>query len=268
MDEHLRLGAFLRSRRARIRPEHVGLSATSTRRVAGLRREEIADRAGLSLDYYIRLEQGRERHPSTLTLDALARALGLSDQERRHLHALVRPPRVEVEQQPETVRRSVRRMLELLRDSPSFVLGRNLDILAWTPAGAALLGEPEERNLLRLVFLDARSRELCRDWDAVATQLTAWLRRASARRTCQPDLCRLVDELSESAEFIALWDRHEVAAARHGTHVFDHPHTGLLLLAYDALALDHHQILLTYTATDEPAQAGLARLRELHAVPA
>jgi transcriptional regulator with XRE-family HTH domain len=261
MDEHLRLGRFLRARRARVTPTQVGLPATGHRRVAGLRREELAGMAGVSLDYYTRLEQGRETRPSPLVLDALARPLRLSAQERRHLHALVGPPRLSGADGPEEILPSVRRLLDMLADTPAFVLGRHADILDWTPIGAALLGAPEERNVLRLVFLDPRARALCPDWDAVAVQLVAWLRTIAARRDCRPGICRLVDDLQRSPAFVRLWERHDVAVRSHGAQTFDHPEAGRLLLTYDAMALGGHQTLLAYTPADGSARAALERLR-------
>jgi transcriptional regulator with XRE-family HTH domain len=265
MDNEMDLADFLRTRRARVAPAEIGLHHAGRRRVPGLRREELAGLAGVSTDYYVRLEQGRETRPSPLVLDAIARALALDDQERQHLHALVRPPQRRVDDGAERVLPSVGRLLDMLDEAPALVLGRHLDILAWNPLGAALLGEPEERNLLRLVFLDDRSRALCPDWDAVAAQLVAWLRTIATRRECLNDLCVLVDDLKAgSPEFERLWARHDVVVKPHGAQTFDHPEAGRLLLTYDALALGNHQTLLTYTAADG---AALEPLLELAASP-
>src|SRR4051812_23564697 len=171
------LGDFLRARRSRLRPRDVGLEPGGRREVAGLRREELALLSGLSTDYYQRMEQGREVRPSDDVLDALAGALGLDDEERRHLftlaHAARRPVPARMDRGPERVPESTRRLLRVM-DTPAVVLGRPLALLAWTPRGEALLGDrgdypPHRLNMLLLMFDDPLTRErTCPHWERQA----------------------------------------------------------------------------------------------------
>lgn len=161
MDRHATLGEFLRSRRARLRPEDVGMQPLPTRRrVPGLRREELAQLAGVSVDYYVRLEQGRGSHVSDAVLDAVANALRLADDERAHLRDLARPRRAARRPAPpRQVRPQLRQLLTAMSDVPAFVVGRRTDVLAWNALGAALIADfpalpPRERNFARLVLLD------------------------------------------------------------------------------------------------------------------
>jgi len=167
------LSDFLRSRRARLRPEDVGLPDYGRRRVPGLRREELAQLAGVSVDYYVRLEQGRDIHPSDSVLDAIAGALRLSDDERAHLFALVRPRRRPRRRVPQRVRPGVQRLLDSA-GVPAFVLGRRMDVLAANALANALI--PGTHNMLRHVFLDEASRLLYPEWDAIAAETVAYLR--------------------------------------------------------------------------------------------
>lgn len=270
MDEGTELGDFLRNRRAAVPPARVGIADDGRRRVPGLRREELADLAGLSLDYYVRLEQGRETNPSSSVLDALAVALRLGEDERLHLHALVRAPlRRRPSPGPERVRPSVRALVDALDagGAGAIVVGRQFDLLAVNPVAGALIGiEPAraaEHNLLRLVFLDPRARTLLLDWDDVAAGAVAWLRRVAAVRMCEERMCELVDELNASSPtFARLHAAHDVRAASRGAQVLDHPALGQLALAYDVLSLGDGQALLTLTAADAPARAALAGLAQ------
>jgi transcriptional regulator with XRE-family HTH domain len=165
VDKRRELGEFLRSRRARLQPESVGLSSYGRRRVPGLRREELAQLAGVSVDYYVRLEQGRAGQPSNEVLDAIARALGLDDDELAHLHDLARPTgRRRRPPRPEHVRPEVQRLLDALDGVPAVIFGRRMDILAWNRLAAALWVDfgslPHgQRNVARQVFLDESSRQ-------------------------------------------------------------------------------------------------------------
>ncbi|MEV4613259.1 helix-turn-helix transcriptional regulator [Kitasatospora sp. NPDC049258] len=256
------LGAFLRTRRARLRPEDVALrDFGGRRRVAGLRREEIAQLAGVSVDYYTRMEQGRVPNPSAAVLDALARALRLDEEETRHLHRLAqlrpaarRPPRARPEQQQ--VRPMLRVLLAELRDIPALVMGRRMDVLAWNAAAVALLGDyaarpPAERNIARITFLDPASRALYADWAACARENVAYLHLEAGRHPDDPQLTQLIGELSvKSEEFRRWWAEHPVQDKTTGVKRFHHPVVGGLELDYETLraADDSGQALITYAA--------------------
>ncbi|GAB7185803.1 helix-turn-helix transcriptional regulator [Kitasatospora sp. Ki12] len=252
------LSEFLRTRRARLRPEDVDLpDYGGRRRVAGLRREELAHLAGVSVDYYTRLEQGRVGNPSQTVLDAVARALRLAPDESGHLHRLARPAprprrRPAVRQQP---RPSLLRLLDQLHDTPALVMGHRMDVLAWNRAATALFGDygalpAEERNIARITFLDPSSRELYADWASCARENAAFLHLEAGRRPDDPLLAELVGQLClRSEEFHHFWAEHPVADKTSGRKVFRHPVAGTLDLAYDTLrpADDPGQALVTYT---------------------
>jgi transcriptional regulator with XRE-family HTH domain len=240
--------------------------------VPGLRREELARLADVSVDYYVRLEQGRAGQPSEGVLDALGRALRLDDTERAHLHELSRPVRRRRrEPLPERVGREVRRLIEGLAGVAAMVVGRRTDVLAWNALAAKLLADwgalpPEQRNVARHVFLDEAARELCLDWEEGAQATVAWLRFAAGRHPDDPALSELISELSmKSDEFRRWWPRHDVDEKTHATKRFMHPIVGRLALAYETLALtgDGDQVLLVYTA--EPGSGSETALRLLDA---
>ncbi|MEU9077736.1 helix-turn-helix transcriptional regulator [Kitasatospora sp. NPDC048538] len=254
------LSEFLRTRRGQLRPEDVDLpDYGGRRRVAGLRREELAHLAGVSVDYYTRLEQGRVGNPSEAVLDAVARALRLAPDEAGHLHRLARPagrtarPRRTARQQP---RPSLLRLLEQLDHTPALVMGHRMDVLAWNRAAVALLGDyaalaPEDRNIARITFLDPASRELYANWETCSRENVAFLHLEAGRRPDDPGLAELVGQLSlRSEEFRRLWAEHPVADKTSGRKVFQHPVVGPLDLVYDTLrpADDPGQALITYTA--------------------
>jgi len=196
------LGAFLRARRARLDPLEQGLPTVRARRTPGLRREEVAQLAGVSVDYYTRLEQGRDLRPSTAVLNALARALQLTTTEREHLFRLDRtgpaPARVAG---PERVRPSTRRILERVSPNPALLFGRRLDVLAWNRAAATLITDfaavpVAHRNIVWLVFLDPAVRAVYPEWESVAREALAFLRGAAGRYPNDPAIASLVGELS------------------------------------------------------------------------
>ncbi|MEU9149850.1 helix-turn-helix transcriptional regulator [Streptomyces sp. NPDC048417] len=241
-DPRRELAEFLRTRRTRLRPQDVGLEPGPRRRVAGLRREELALLAGVSSDYYQRMEQGRDVRPSEQVLDALARALSFSAEETRHLHSLAaaartpaRPPRSrEPEEVPETTKRLLRTM-----PSPALVVGRFLDVLAWNPLGGVLLGEftrqpQRERNLLAL-FLHPEADRACPNRAATVAELIGMLRTQVAADPGHPRAVELVGELAvRSDEFAALWALHNVAEPTCGQMRLNHPQVGELNLDWDA----------------------------------
>lgn len=276
------LGDFLQSRRARIQPADAGLREYGRRRVPGLRREEVAQLAGVSVDYYIRLEQGRGPNVSDAVLDAVARALRLTDPERVHLYALARPATAGQPSGADTDHdRTVRPGMRVLLDSvtaPAFVLGRRMTVLAWNDMADKVSGFsslPEaERNQARYLFLEPAAPTFYPDWEIVANETVAFLRRDAGLHPGDPELIALVDELSRrSAQFLRMWSAHPVREKTFGIKRINHPIAGLLELGYETLTLpaDLDQLLVIYTAAPGSAAArGLARLADdsgLRAVP-
>jgi transcriptional regulator with XRE-family HTH domain len=261
MVERTALGDFLRARRAGVRPADVGLPAgTGLRRTPGLRREELATLAGVSIDYYTRLEQGKETRPGTAVVDALARALRLPAEARDHLIALAaqaarRAP--EPRSMPSrTVRPMVRQLLEQLRPSPAYVLSRCSDVLAANRGGLALLhdigGWPaRQRNTIRYLFLHPAARALYAPWEQVAREAVAHLRAVAGTDPDAPDLAALVGELVvKSEDFARMWDRYEVRTKGGGQKAFQHPVVGAVTLSYESMALANTdgQRLIAYLA--------------------
>ena len=248
MDNDNRLGEFLRARRERVRPADVGLPGDDRpRRVAGLRRSELAQLAGVSTNYIVRLEQGRDRHPSPSVLDALAVALQLDEAATVHLHRLGTPsdvrPRAGRRPRADVLDPGVERLLERLGDLPVSVMNRFGDILAATPLAAALMpGLTVGVNAYRATFLDPAVRELFGDgWDRIARSVVAGLRAVSADPDTagDPRLVELVGELSlESETFRRLWARHDVRPrVGRGTTVLIHPQVGRVELGWEKLEI-------------------------------
>ncbi|ACU36717.1 transcriptional regulator, XRE family [Actinosynnema mirum DSM 43827] len=254
----LQLADFLRARRGRVRPDELGLEPGGRRRVSGLRREELAVLAGVSTDYYQRIEQGRGVKPSDEVLDALARALRLTDDETRHLRTLGRaarrpaaPPPRPVERVPE----STRRLVDLL-PAPAMVLGRHLDVLAHNAVANLLFGGmddvlPGERNMLRALFLHPDAQRVCPDWEESASEYIGMLRAAAAEDPDHPRARELVGELSLiSPEFRRMWARHDVREKVKGVKWFARTPVGALRLDWDAYPLPGcpGPVLVVYTA--------------------
>ncbi|AKA02696.1 XRE family transcriptional regulator [Streptomyces noursei ZPM] len=270
------LGDFLRSRRARIQPEEVGLPGHGRRRVPGLRREEVAQLAGVSVDYYIRLEQGRGPSVSDAVLDAVGRVLRLDDTEQEYLRRVARPAARRAAARrapaggsaPQQVRPGLRLLLDTLDRAPAFVLGRRMDVLAWNDLGDAVVGfsrmAPEDRNMPRQVFLDPRARELYPDWAAVAAETVAHLRLDAGQHPHDAQLTTLIGELSlRSEDFRRLWADHQVREKSYGVKRLHHPVVGELELPYETLAVpgEAGQLLVVYTA--EPGSQTAERLQLL-----
>ncbi|MEU3980900.1 helix-turn-helix transcriptional regulator [Streptomyces sp. NPDC026672] len=251
------LGAFLKARRAELTPAAVGLAEDGTlRRVPGLRRDEVARLASISVDYYTRIEQGRLR-PSAGVLVALVRALRLDESQQAYLYEVSgKTPAPRARRRVQRVRPSTRRLLDRLERSPAMVLGRYNDILAWNAAAAALytdFGElpPAERNYIRLVFLSPAFRSLFADWETAARLGAATLRMETAGNPDDPRLAALVGELSvRSGEFREWWGGRIVSATGYGTKEFHHPLVGRLTLDCDTWANpdDPDQRLMVLTA--------------------
>ncbi|WP_219510719.1 helix-turn-helix transcriptional regulator [Nonomuraea ceibae] len=238
-DARRALGAFLRARRERVAPEQAGLTAGRRRRVPGLRREELAQLAGISVDYYVRLEQGRATQPSPEVLDALARALGLDAAERRHLTTLVGG-----ESGPAPAARvgpTLRRMLDALTGLPAFATDRRLDVVAWNALGSELIGGltgPSRRdpNQARYLFLDPASRDVHPEWADRAAEAVGQLRVAAGQYPGDAELVNLIKDLSErSAEFRRIWASGEIVMCTAGRKRLRHPAAGLLDLDYETL---------------------------------
>ncbi|SOE56975.1 Helix-turn-helix domain-containing protein [Streptomyces sp. OV198] len=268
------LGGFLRARRAQLRPEATGLPTTGRRRVPGLRREEVATLAGVSTDYYMRLEQGRERHPPQQVLEAVARALRLDDEAVAHLYRVATPTARRTRRAPrvERVAPHLRRLLDTWSDTPAFVLGHALDVLARNRlAGALYASFTHSDNLLRMTFLDPAAHHFYRDWDRAAESSVATLRRAAGIDPEDPRLRELVGELSmRSADFRVLWARHDVRGKTREAKLFHHAQVGDLELHYEAFTVNSAptQQLIVYQAEPGSTSAdALALLGSLSAGP-
>jgi transcriptional regulator with XRE-family HTH domain len=264
---------FLTTRRARITPDQAGLRAGgSRRRVTGLRREEVAMLAGISVEYYTQLERGTVRGVSEDVLDAIARALQLDDVERTHLFDLVRAAKQRPAKRRRTmqhVRPGVQRLLDSMTEAAAFVRNSRLDILSANRLGYALYSEAfsnpaRPANLARFVFLDPRARDFYIDWGGIADAGVGSLRAAAGRDPYDQDLTALVGELSmRSDDFRERWAAHDVRQYQSGSQGFRHPLVGELTLTYEALELaaDVDQILIAYTAdVDSSSQEALRRL--------
>ncbi len=240
------LGDFLRARRERLRPVEVGLPETRRRRTPGLRREEVASLAGISGDWYVKLEQGRGVAPSADTVDALARALRLSDAERSHLAALASGQAGEP-WSCEAVPDALRQLIESLA-VPAYVTGLRWDMLAWNAAAAALFGDldalaVEDRNILSFVLTDLRGRVLFGDgWAEEARRMVALFRATHDRHADDPAFIRLVERLHAGCpEFEGWWHAHHVRAPVSGTKLLLHPAHGQVGYQYS-----------TFQANDDP----------------
>jgi transcriptional regulator with XRE-family HTH domain len=267
MAENL-LGDYLRARRELVRPEEHGLPSDRRRRAPGLRREEVATLAGISADYYVRLERGRDRRPSPSVLDALSRVLLLDDDSRGYLASLAGMPAPVTVETAESVPVAVQALVRSAT-GPVFVLGRFMDVLAHNPA-AERLHHGLPANVTRHVFLDPAARTFYPDWEEVAAESAASLRASAAGRLDDPRLTRLVGELSlKSPEFRTLWARHDVRPKAAGTKRIRSPELGELTVLWEALhvASAPGQLVISYFA--EPGSRSGARLARLtRAVPA
>ncbi len=270
------LGDFLRSRRARVTPEAAGIVSYGARRVPGLRREELSLLAGVSVTYYTRLEQGQSTNASRSVIDALARALSLTEDERAHLHDLARPATSRPRRggRPDRVRPGTRTLIDAMTGIPAVVLGPSTEVLAWNLLGHALIGghfdfaapeRPGTRpNLTRMLFLDCHTRDLYASWDEEAVRAVASLRLVAGRYTDDRNLTDLIGELSiASDDFSRLWAKHPVHSCMSGTKRLNHPEVGTLDVGFEVLHLPDapgHRIL-TYTAAEgTPAHESLALL--------
>ncbi|MBB2946335.1 hypothetical protein FB565_006103 [Actinoplanes lutulentus] len=244
------LGRFLRARRAQVTPERVGISTgPGWRRIPGLRREELAALAGVSVDYYTRLERGREHRPSAAVVGALAAALRLGPAEHGHLldlatRAATMPPAPRTARHGSAPSADLALMLENLRPYPARVLSRTMDLLAGNRGGLRTLPGIEDwpagqRNLARYVFLHPDARKLFADWDDVMSGCVARLRALSGLEPHAPDLAALVAELTaQSADFARLWERYEVRPFALPSKTLHHPEVGTITLRVQAMQIE------------------------------
>ncbi|MFJ9705758.1 helix-turn-helix transcriptional regulator [Streptomyces sp. NPDC101234] len=244
MDNRAEVSAFLKSRRAKITPEQADMPVHGRRRVPGLRRGEVAVLAGVSIEYYTRLERGNLRGVSDGVLDSLAQALRLDETEREHLYELARaantgPARARRHPKKTPVRPGVLHIIEGLRDQPAYIRNYRTDVLAANPLARALLCtvfEVEPANTSRFVFLDPRAPRFYPDWDRVAREAVGALRVAVDRNPGDRELSNLIGELStRSSAFRTLWGAHDVRACADGTKRFLHPVVGELELIHETL---------------------------------
>ncbi len=236
------LADFLRSRRAALTPQQSGVPTYgSARRVPGLRREEVAQLAGVSVNYYTRIEQGESHQMSDSVMESIANALRLDDSERLHLLRLAWPVQVaRRETGPERVRDSVVALAESNTDQAAVIVGRRSDLLGGNRLGFALLGlrADQRPNLVKQMFLEPAMRDLIVDWDTQARNAAAYLRMASGDQPDDPLLAELIGELSiKSTEFARIWATHPVAECLHSLREYDHPLVGRLTLNEESLRL-------------------------------
>lgn len=271
------LADFLRMRRASLQPEDVGLPNGGRRRTPGLRREEVAQLAGVGTTWYTWLEQGREVRASLDVLEALSRALGLTPAERTHLVLLGRgeepPP---CKSPAERISPALRRMVENLGANPAFVLGRRWDYLAWNRAATALFGDLDStprasRNHAWLTFMDPARREMFTDWDRSSRLLVAKFRADSARHLGDPGFEHLISALRRSSpEFRQAWKRHEVARSGEARKELRHPEEDMLAFehaVFNPVEAPEQRLILYTPLLDYDTPAKLARLLERNPEP-
>jgi len=272
LDPRTELSEFLRTRRARLKPADLGLAEYGRRRrVQGLKREELAQLAGVSVAYYTRLEQGNARNVSVEVLDAISSALKLSDAEHAHLLHLAKPK--QQKRRPALQRQQVRpallETLTAMEGVPAYVWGRRSDVLAWNRAASAVFGDwaaraPQDRNWARIAFLDPLARRLFADWESKASDVVGHLRWDAGQHPDDPLLAGLIAELCmKSEDFRTMWTAHDVKRKSHGSMRLMHPLAGELTLRYETFTLpgDEEQSLAIYHA--EPGSASEEALRLL-----
>lgn len=277
MDNRGEVREFLMSRRAKVTPEQAGIPAGPNRRVPGLRRSEVANLAGVSVEYYAKLERGAIAGASSSVLDAIARALQLDDTERAHLFDLARAadgipasgrPRRRAPKQSAS-RQSLQWTLNAIKDGVAFVRNPQQDLLATNELGRAfyspVIGDGGRTpNLARFQFLDPASREFYPDWDVFAEMCVAIMRAEAGRDPHDRGLQDLVGELSTRSEtFRKLWGAHDVRTHGTGTKRFNHPEVGELVLAYEELAITAEPGLILIVYTAEPGSPSAERLQLL-----
>jgi transcriptional regulator with XRE-family HTH domain len=265
------LGTYLKDRRSKLDPAALGFPMTR-RRTPGLRREEVAQRANVSATWYTWLEQGRGGSPSTDVLNRISRALMLTTVEREHLFliALGHPPEVRY-QATEGISPRIQRVLDALEFSPAFVKTVTWDLVAWNQAASALFGHgalaPEQRNILRRIFLDPQARAAQLDWQSVARFAVAAFRADTVRAGASANVEALVDELRRlSPEFDLMWRDNDVRSHGEGIKQLRHPIAGLLALEYSAFSIDGRPDL-SLVIYNPATSKDVNRIRELMTSP-
>lgn len=261
------LGQFLRFRRERLSPDLVGLPPRSRRRTAGLRREEVAELAGISTAWYTYLEQGRDVQPSREVLNSIAGALHLTEIEREYLYALTMPLPLK-EKAKDEVPLSLRRLLDNFGIYPAYITGHTWDILAWNQAACRLFTDfgamPEpERNLVRYVFTDTELRRMYTDWEGNARRLLAQFRMSFGMHADESRFVEIISELlSLSEEFGQWWIKYDVQPKMSGVKDMHHPKVGRLQLEYTTFQSNDNPrlTLMTYTAVNKISEEKLHTL--------
>jgi transcriptional regulator with XRE-family HTH domain len=261
------LGQYLRARRELVRPEDVSLPNVGRRRVPGLRREELAMLAGISSDYYLRLEQGRDHHPSAHVIDALARALRLDDDATAHLHSLSQPAAARVRtEEPERAPGSVIQLIASWSNTPAFVQGRYMDVLAANALASAVSPVFSSGvNIVRATFLDPEVRRLVGDdWDNIAHNAVARLRALAGPDVDDPRLDELVGELSmRSDRFRRLWARHDIEVGGTPTYTFNHPLVGSIRVnveRFGIISAEGQLLIVHHADPGSPSERALSVL--------
>lgn len=279
MDRRAEISDFLRTRRARVRPQDAGLPDDGrVRRVPGLRRDEVARLANMSVEYYTRLEQGRAANPSPEVLESLATALRLDQAEREHLVDLAgrRRPRGRGPIAAQRVRPGLLLTLQSLDNVPAFVLGRRMDVLASNRLAKAVIADfdampAKQRNMARWSLLSPEAKELVVDWEGMARDNVAALRYEAGRHPEDRQLADLVGELTLTCpEFSGWWNDHDVLRRTHGTKRYMHPVVGEMQFDYEAFALpdDPDQSLCVYNVEPGSKSAEALRLLDSWTAPA
>ncbi|MFB8005951.1 helix-turn-helix transcriptional regulator [Nocardia sp. NPDC056000] len=265
------LGDYLRARRAQLRPERVGLPSLGPRRVPGLRREEIALLVGVSVDYYVRLEQGRERGPSAQVVDALSSALRLDADGRQHLFRLAGlAPRTRTSAAPDRVDPSLRQLMTAWPDNPAIVYNRACDVLASNAIADALFHDwTHSRNLMHIVFTDPVARQFYTAWHDVARNAVAGFRFGHGEAPDDSRIQQVLNELrSRSPEFTRLWTTHDARGKSMQSKNFHHRDVGPLTLTmqtFDVRSTPGQTLVVYHAAPDSPSSHALTLLGSLAA---